>query len=135
VNALHNNLARSTPVSAPVQPTPQQASRRRRRQRESGQLSRCLCAVGLGAVVLVTYVFGCATAAHRNYQASHLRAQLGKLQSGRKLLEAQVADLQRLDRVLFLAKQQGMEPRKALRYVSLMPEPGTPRPVQQASAR
>ena len=51
------------------------------------------------------------------------------------LLEAQVADLQRTDRVLYEAKRIGMQPREALQYVAIVPSKAPAREIRQASAR
>lgn len=111
------------------------APRRRRSSRsESRRLTRLLAGVACAAAVLVAYVFAFACATQYRYDQVKLRAELRRLRTERKHLEAELADLKRMDRVLYEAKRLGMQPRDALQYVSLLPEPQRG-PFQQASAR
>lgn len=136
MNAVQNNLARTLPRATPTAPAPHATPSRRRRTRrtEAQRLTGTLCGVGAAAAILITYVFGCATATQQNYKLARLRARLAKCQSEHRLLEGQVAELQQADRVLFLAKQQGMQRYETLQYVRLLPEPAAT-PHQQVSAR
>ncbi len=115
------NTARAIIPVAPEAP-PSRASRRiRRQQQDSRHTARNLGLVGLLLAGLVAYVFEYATVTRHSYLHNRLKARLYSLQCDRRLLEAQVSDLQRMDRILFLAKQQQMSPRKDLQFVTVAP--------------
>lgn len=135
VNAVPENTTRMTSAGPSASPATPAARRRRRRQQGSRRAALLLGAVALVTALPVIYVASCASATRHCYQHSRLQARLHKLQAERRLLEAQVADLQRIDRVLHEAKQIGMQPREALQYVALVPSKAPARAFRQASAR
>jgi len=113
---------------------PQTGRRHRRRRGKAARLSTLLCAIAVVAV-LVAYVAAYARATRHSYQHARLRTRLHRLQVEHKLLEARVADLQRMDRIIHEAKLRGMQPREALQFVALTPKQPPVREFRQASAR
>ena len=126
---------RATAEATVTSATQRAARRRRRRAPDSRRLLGSLAAVAVGVSLLVGYVVACASATRHSYEQGRLRARLHQLQAERKHLEAQVAELKRIDRILYEAKRQGMQPRQELQYVALVPEPAKTRSFQHASAR
>ncbi|MDH7570948.1 MAG: hypothetical protein QHJ73_15335, partial [Armatimonadota bacterium] len=131
--AARGSVARALPVE-PLYPQSVTPARRRRVRPDALRFRRSLLAMGAVATALVLYVFSCAVLAQTSYSADRLRLSLKHLQEENQMLQGQVLDLRRIDRILLLSKQQGMVPRDRLRYVKLLPPPDGPA-FQQASAQ
>ncbi|HHX42022.1 MAG TPA: hypothetical protein GX715_18865 [Armatimonadetes bacterium] len=135
VNAVPENVTRMISTGSQTAPATPAPRRRRRRSAGSRRAALLLGSFTLVAAIPVVYIASCASATRHCYQHSRLQARLHQLQVERKLLEAQVADLQRTDRVLHEAKRIGMQPREALQYVAIVPPKAPAREIRQAYAR
>lgn len=132
MRSAQHNLARTTSAVAPE--TRRSARRRSKSRPEASRLRGSLCAVLLVGLALLAYVSAYATLTLNSYRHDQLRTKARNLQVQRRTLESQVAERQRLDRILPAAKELGMQPRDKTQYVAVMPRPA-PHVVQQASAR
>ncbi|HPT97323.1 MAG TPA: hypothetical protein PLU39_05590 [Armatimonadota bacterium] len=135
VNAVPENVTRMISTGSQTSAATPAPRPRRRRRANSRRAALLLGSCTLLAALPVVYAASYASATRHSYQHSRLQARLHQLQEDRKLLEAQVADLQRTDRVLYEAKRIGMQPREALQYVAIVPSKAPAREIRQASAR